>query len=273
MYYFYSMQDVLQKQNELTPREQEIFNLLLEGISPKEIAYKLNISYHTVDFHRNNIYRKLDVKSIQEFLARYGNTQNGAGIQHSTFFKRSRYMLLLPVGILLLTAAFFSGWYIAKKTSAAELSKKGSFHSLISKESISNSLASEEYPFIIRPFNNYPFGWHYYVTLPMFLEEKITAGDIYTVSITFMSNVDLEALTIALQDMITEEKQTEVLFPHYKVLSDIKANTEYSLHISLIAEKTASSTEPRANNFTLDVWPHTASQPILTFTRFDIERK
>jgi len=58
-------------QENLTPREQEIFNLLLEGIQPKEIAYNLQISYRTVDVHRSNLYRKLGVNSIQELIVKY----------------------------------------------------------------------------------------------------------------------------------------------------------------------------------------------------------
>ena len=57
--------------NFLTTREQEICKLLLEGIAPKEIAYKLNISYGTILTHQRNLYRKLGVKSIQELFAKY----------------------------------------------------------------------------------------------------------------------------------------------------------------------------------------------------------
>lgn len=57
----------------MTSREREIFDLLIEGVSPKEIAHKLNISLSTVDFHRTKLYRKLDVHSIQELLAKYSN--------------------------------------------------------------------------------------------------------------------------------------------------------------------------------------------------------
>jgi len=55
----------------MTFREREILDLLLKGISPKEIAHKLNISHSTVDFHRTKIYNKLGVHSIQELLAKY----------------------------------------------------------------------------------------------------------------------------------------------------------------------------------------------------------
>ena len=45
--------------------------MLLEGIPPKEIAHKLNISSHTVDTHRTSLYRKLGVKNIRELLAQH----------------------------------------------------------------------------------------------------------------------------------------------------------------------------------------------------------
>jgi len=55
----------------LTPREREIFDLFLEGLSAKEITYKLNISIPTVDFHRKNLYSKLGINTIQELLIKY----------------------------------------------------------------------------------------------------------------------------------------------------------------------------------------------------------
>jgi DNA-binding CsgD family transcriptional regulator len=60
----------------LTTRENEIFEMLLMGYPPKEIAYKLDVTYYTVNFHRNNIYRKLSVKNIQELLVKFRNHQN-----------------------------------------------------------------------------------------------------------------------------------------------------------------------------------------------------
>ncbi|MCL2092716.1 MAG: helix-turn-helix transcriptional regulator [Treponema sp.] len=57
----------------LTPREEEVFTLLLRGIAPKEIAYTLKISYDTVNFHQKNLYRKLGIQSRAELFARYGS--------------------------------------------------------------------------------------------------------------------------------------------------------------------------------------------------------
>jgi two-component system, NarL family, response regulator YdfI len=45
----------------LTPRETEILRLLADGMANKEIASALKISEHTVKFHINSIYMKLDV--------------------------------------------------------------------------------------------------------------------------------------------------------------------------------------------------------------------
>jgi len=55
---------------DLTPREQEIFDRLIAGATPKEIIYELKISYSTFLFHQKNIYRKLDVHTINELLTK-----------------------------------------------------------------------------------------------------------------------------------------------------------------------------------------------------------
>lgn len=51
----------------LTERERDILHLMVEGLIKKEIADRLDISFHTVDTHLRNIYEKLHV-----------NTQTGA---------------------------------------------------------------------------------------------------------------------------------------------------------------------------------------------------
>jgi DNA-binding NarL/FixJ family response regulator len=54
----------------LTPREREIVQRIAEGQSNKEIAAALGISAKTVDSHRNNIMRRLQLRSVIE-LVRY----------------------------------------------------------------------------------------------------------------------------------------------------------------------------------------------------------
>lgn len=54
----------------LTAREQEIMRMLAEGASKADIADRLCISIKTVENHRTNIMRKLDIHSAME-LVRY----------------------------------------------------------------------------------------------------------------------------------------------------------------------------------------------------------
>jgi DNA-binding NarL/FixJ family response regulator len=50
----------------LTAREQEVLELLAAGLSNRRIAERLGISEHTVKFHVNAIYGKLDASSRTE---------------------------------------------------------------------------------------------------------------------------------------------------------------------------------------------------------------
>ena len=53
----------------LTLREQEVFELMVQGMSAPDIAERAGISYGTVKTHVNHTYRKLDVHSRDEALA------------------------------------------------------------------------------------------------------------------------------------------------------------------------------------------------------------
>lgn len=50
-------------QCELSPREREVFELLLYGQTTDEIADKLGVSARTVKFHQTNVLAKLDADS------------------------------------------------------------------------------------------------------------------------------------------------------------------------------------------------------------------
>ena len=54
----------------LTPREQEVLQLLAEGLPNKTIADRLHISEHTVKFHVNAILGKLGAQSRTEAVVR-----------------------------------------------------------------------------------------------------------------------------------------------------------------------------------------------------------
>lgn len=55
--------------NSLTPREQEIFRLLAEGLSPDQIARRLYISRKTAENHRFHIMQKLGLSSVAELVS------------------------------------------------------------------------------------------------------------------------------------------------------------------------------------------------------------
>jgi two-component system, NarL family, nitrate/nitrite response regulator NarL len=54
----------------LTPRETEILSLVGEGMSNKAVARRLGISVHTVKFHLEALFAKLDATSRAEAVAK-----------------------------------------------------------------------------------------------------------------------------------------------------------------------------------------------------------
>ena len=52
----------------LTPREQEVFGLVTDGLMNKQIAGKLEVSEITVKVHRANVMRKMDARSLADLV-------------------------------------------------------------------------------------------------------------------------------------------------------------------------------------------------------------
>jgi DNA-binding NarL/FixJ family response regulator len=52
----------------LSPREIEIIWQIKKGLSSKEIANELNISAKTVEVHRHNIFKKLNLKNVASLI-------------------------------------------------------------------------------------------------------------------------------------------------------------------------------------------------------------
>jgi len=74
-------EDIFAKHN-ISPREQEIVNLVLQGCSNQKIAEALFISLHTVKSHLRNIYQKFEVSSRYELIALFQNPSVNTRTEH-----------------------------------------------------------------------------------------------------------------------------------------------------------------------------------------------
>jgi len=52
----------------LTPRQKEILRHVASGLTNREIADRLDISVRTVEVHRFNLMRRLDVRNVAQLL-------------------------------------------------------------------------------------------------------------------------------------------------------------------------------------------------------------
>lgn len=52
--------------SQLTPREREVYVLIVKGLSNKEVAKHLNISNRTIDVHRSKIMEKMEAEDLSE---------------------------------------------------------------------------------------------------------------------------------------------------------------------------------------------------------------
>lgn len=57
----------------LTKREKEVLQLLLQGVTPKNISQILYIAQPTTNTHIRNIYKKTHVSSIRELIAKFSS--------------------------------------------------------------------------------------------------------------------------------------------------------------------------------------------------------
>jgi FixJ family two-component response regulator len=59
---------VRQRLAKLTPREAEILKLVVEGLSSKEIATQLDVSFKTVEAHRAKIMKKMEANGVAQLV-------------------------------------------------------------------------------------------------------------------------------------------------------------------------------------------------------------
>lgn len=57
-------------ETDLTSREREILSYLSDGLAKKQVADKLSISAHTVDYHVRKIYGKLQVNTVSGAISK-----------------------------------------------------------------------------------------------------------------------------------------------------------------------------------------------------------
>jgi two-component system response regulator FixJ len=60
--------DAQNRLNALTPRERDVLEGLVVGYPNKTIGYDLGISARTVEIHRANLMKKLDVNNLSDLL-------------------------------------------------------------------------------------------------------------------------------------------------------------------------------------------------------------
>ncbi|MGI4875829.1 MAG: LuxR C-terminal-related transcriptional regulator [Janthinobacterium lividum] len=71
----YFTPSVTQQPDLLSEREREVLVGLVDGLSEKQVAARLDITYSTVHIHVRRIYKKLQVNSRAELMSRYAKGQ------------------------------------------------------------------------------------------------------------------------------------------------------------------------------------------------------
>ena len=64
------------REKDLTEREADVLELLVEGYSNKDIAEKLYITHHTVKAHLTQVYKKLGVKNRSKAIVKVNNNES-----------------------------------------------------------------------------------------------------------------------------------------------------------------------------------------------------
>ncbi len=82
LHQFQTILPEVEKDFHLSMREREVLSLLVDGLSYKMIAGKLNITYDTVRAHMKKIYEKLHVHSATEAVAKVFSTANRLGFDN-----------------------------------------------------------------------------------------------------------------------------------------------------------------------------------------------
>jgi len=251
-------------QENLTLSEQKIFDMLVEGLLSKDIAYKLKVNIKTIDFHKTNIYRKLGISSVQELTSNSKliesvntNTKKKNDLQKLQTMKflinlkdKRRFIALIAAVVLSLTLSVFFIWYFLFKPSDSAITEK---------------------PFTITLSDNEPWGWFLLYHPPVFNDIQINEGDQFTFYYSFTSDVSFLNLCVYLMDAKTVSgKYTDLSRRNYITGSIIK-DFSYNGLITITANNTATGFHPNSNIFAIEASPYIQGiQPTLTFSRFEL---
>jgi two-component system, LuxR family, response regulator TtrR len=63
-----TMYKVVEFDYRITAQEKRVLQMVVDGSSNREIASDLNISVRTVEAHRQNLFRKLDVDNVVKLV-------------------------------------------------------------------------------------------------------------------------------------------------------------------------------------------------------------
>ena len=65
----------------LTKKEQAVANLLVQGLTNKEMSIQLGVTEKTVKCHLTNIYKKSNVKNRTMFIVTKLNNNGGSNVK------------------------------------------------------------------------------------------------------------------------------------------------------------------------------------------------
>lgn len=73
-----AIHEIEEQVSNLTKRESEVMELMVEGKANKAIAYELDISQRTVEIHRARVMEKMDVRSMAQLVKKIIAVRNAA---------------------------------------------------------------------------------------------------------------------------------------------------------------------------------------------------
>ncbi|MDR2964759.1 MAG: helix-turn-helix domain-containing protein [Treponema sp.] len=215
----------------LTPQEQKVLNMLIEGTAPKEIGYRLNISYDTVKYHQKKLYEKLDVHSVFELRNKYLNANTADA-------KETLAKQLLPGAFQLIPKENPPyGWVFHFEPDVFQYNDK--YYPSPFKLGKGNRLVEGDMWHITCFFtSNVEIKW----LLVSFIDKSID-GNLFL---------------------------NEISGPHKLGNFYFKANTRYNLSAKILITQTASGASPIENIFSLGVGCFLDKQPVITFHKFEV---